>query len=322
LYYYQLYDITMAITENILSIFLNVDRTYLTGVCTGKKGLEVIYVNSTNNPIDLEILNENFDQPGVYELQELLKNLPFQPDKLTMSLPAESLFVTQFPGQANINQTELKALINLELRHNFPQFDIKDFTCTLLQMSPKLNGDVNIVAVVVQKATYRACTELVKNINLPIQKIEVSQLNAQNSLAYNYPEYKDKTIVIFGFQNNFIDISLISSRKTAYFQLRSYSSEAEIPGICKQEIEKILFENSEVIDSVMAYGISLTQQTLKGIREALHEFIPEVNRLNAFRMTSTSLEQRDKEYCIRTAHIFPSCIGSTLPEYHERLKLF
>ena len=163
----------------------------------------------------------------------------------------------------------MKALVNIELRHNFPQFGFDEFSCSLLPLHPKLNGELSIVTVILQRITYVSCMDILKSLNLPVERIEISQLNAQNALIYNYPEYSDKSVVVFGLQNNFIDIGLINSLKTGYINLRLYQNENQIAGICYEEIEKLLTEYTNDIDAVFLYGISLTQEILTSVKESL-----------------------------------------------------
>ena len=88
-----------------------------------------------------------------------------------------------------------------------------------------------------------------------------------------------------------------------------------------EEIEKLLSEYTPGIDAIFLYGLSLTKEILIDVQESLGLIVPVIKRLNAFRMFSTSLTDREKEYCSRTAHIFPACIGAIMPNFQERLKL-
>ena len=305
----------------ILSVFLNTDRTYLAIVERRERGLKLLYVNSTEEAIDIDFYDDSENNEPLTKLKDLLNNLPYSVSQVSVSLPSESLFVSQFPGKPGITDVEMKALVNIELRHNFPQFGFDEFSCSLLPLHPKLNGELSIVTVILQRITYVSCMDILKSLNLPVERIEISQLNAQNALIYNYPEYSDKSVVVFGLQNNFIDIGLINSLKTGYINLRLYQNENQIAGICYEEIEKLLTEYTNDIDAVFLYGISLTQEILTSVKESLELVVPVVKRLNAFRMFATDLSDREKEYCSRTAHIYPACIGAIIPNFQERLKL-
>lgn len=308
--------------NTILSVFLNTDRVYIAVAQQLEKGMQLLYANSTDYAIDLDLYEEGSSYPEIGDLQNLLLNLPFKFTQLTVSLPAESLFVTQFPGRPGITDSELITLVNIELRQNFPQLDSKDFMCTLLPLGNKLIGNNNVISIIAQKSTANICKQILEPLGLPIHRLEVSQLNALNSFLYNYPELNDKCTVLFGIQNGFIDISVVSNKSVLYFQLRTYSKERMIPDICKEEIEKLFEEYTLSIDSVFLYGVSLNSEILYHVNLAISDMITEVKRLSAFRMFKTDFDYRDREYCSRTAHIFPSCIGAIIPSYLSKLKLY
>ncbi len=57
------------------------------------------------------------------------------------------------------------------------------------------------------------------------------------------------------------------------------------------------------------------------INNAITSVIIEIDKLNAFRMVKTTISDRAREYCSRTSHIFPPCIGGFMPFVSNEVKL-
>ena len=75
------------------------------------------------------------------------------------------------------------------------------------------------------------------------------------------------------------------------------------------------------IDLAALFGIGLNYDVLTQVKGELSGLTNDVIRLNSFRMFSTDLDMRVKEYCARVAHIYPPCIGGCLPSYHQKIDL-
>ncbi|HOK15156.1 MAG TPA: hypothetical protein PK007_09595, partial [Candidatus Kapabacteria bacterium] len=55
-----------------VSVFYNIDRTYVTLVEMKDDGLELLYLNATDNRIDLENIESDESMLGVQELSSIL----------------------------------------------------------------------------------------------------------------------------------------------------------------------------------------------------------------------------------------------------------
>lgn len=305
-----------------LSIFFNIDRTYLTLVERTDEGLDLLYLNSTENKIDLENPDTDEYLLGVKELQDLLVNVKDNFDRLTVTLPAESVLVSKFPGKEDLESSELKKLIDFELRQTFPQFNYDDFAISITPLAPNSNNKKMILTVIIPNQIFNSCSEILMPLGKTIDNIEISQLNAHNAFMYNYPEFSEKCVALLSVQNQFIDISLIKNGMPAYYNLASFSSTEQIGEMVEKEFEKMLAENTDAIDGAYFFGCGLTKDIMLSCWETSMILGLEAKRLNAFRMMKTSFGKREREYCSRTMQLFPACIGGALPPYHKRIKLY
>ncbi len=94
----------------------------------------------------------------------------------------------------------------------------------------------------------------------------------------------------------------------------SQRSGEQIGEVCEREMQNLLAEYVPAIDAIYLFGASLTKQMLESVQQAIPV---EVVRLNAFRMMRSGLDERQSQYAIRMAHVFPACIGVALPLQHE-----
>ena len=304
-----------------LSLFFSADRTYLAVLEEIKKGLRLIHVNSTSQEIDLFNAKDELLKAGIDEFNGILNTLPEKIEQLVITLPAEHVLVSKFPGNENISMVDLRKLVELEIKQNFPQFNYQDFTSTVIPLLPGMDKRPMLMGIIIPKDIYVTCKNLLEPLDLPIKNIEISQLNTHSAFIYNYPEHSDKAVAFFGIKKRFIDISVIKDKKPLYYNLVSYKDHESICDICHSEFTRIVSEYIEKIDYAYFFGYSLTKEILDKAKQELSANVEHIGRLNAFRMMTANISERERYYCSRTAHIYPPCIGACIPSYHKRIKL-
>lgn len=304
-----------------LSIFFNIDRVYLAILSESKKGLNLEYVEATRNRVDLE----NPDDPkcieGINEIISFIDKVKHQIDHLNVTIPAESVFVTQFPGEKGITEDQLKKLVNLEIKQAYPQFNTNEFVSNIYPLEPDKNNRFMMLASIMQRDILETISKVFKDY-LPISNVEISQINAHTAFLYNYPESLNKNIIILGIQDQFIDLSLIKNSKPAYYNLLSFSNKDKLADMVQDNYQLLLNEVTDKVDGIYFFGTGLTKDLFFQATEKASYLGLETNRLNAFRMMSTSLNQRQKDYCSIVQHIFPPAIGALIPDYHQRIRIF
>jgi hypothetical protein len=305
-----------------LSIFFNADRVYLMVCEPTPDGLKLIYVNSTENPIDLEFMDSPQNKLAINELNSIFSTFDFNVESISVSLSADTILVSHLPGKANITQQEIKQLISLEIRQAFPMFSFEDFVSSVVPTEPDLNSKSNLISIIIPKVIMDNCKNIMAALNAPIVKFEISQINAHQSFLYNYPEYAGLSIAFFQVQDQFIDVSLVNGEQIYYYNLISLNKKDKLGEICAKELLTFAKNYNQSIDLGVFFGSGLTKENLAETKVILKNVILEVDRLNAFRMIKTDLPDRVKEYCSRTSHIFPSCIGGFMPYVSNKLNLY
>ncbi len=306
-----------------LSVFFSTDRTYVTLTEKKNNNIELNHIDSTNHAINFDQYSDIDSFKSSKELTRILEKIDTQNiARIAISLPGSNALVTQFPGSEDMSRDNVRKLVGLEIRQAYPQFKFADFSTNVIPLGERKTGENLMVAVIISKQDYEICRELLQNIHHTIDHVEISQINAHSAFMHNYPEFADKNAALFGLQDKFVDISLIRNGKPRYFNLASMPSEENIREICESELDNILKLCCDRIDHAFFFGIGLNKDIFDIGKRVTGEKGINAQRLNAFRMLSTKMDERTRKYCERTAHIYPPCIGGSVPYDINRYKFY
>ncbi len=306
--------------KKILSVYFNIDRTYLAMVETSPSGLSLQYVNSTELAIDLENIEDDHSVLGIQELEILIREAG-PADYLCVSLPAESILLSHIPGDLSMDEAHIKQLVGLEIRNAFPQFNYEDFKPIIVELAERMDGKKMLLAEIIPNKIIQNTKLILECAGIPITKYDVSQFNSHNALLYNYPEQKEKATALMSIQQQFVDLSVIKNGKPIYYSLVNFNSADDIGAICENEFNKIMTDYVDYVETAFFCGSGLTSEIYQKGEAKLAEFLMTAVRLNAFRLISSDFDQRDREYCSRVSHIFPACIGAAIPPFHKSMVL-
>lgn len=143
------------------------------------------------------------------------------------------------------------------------------------------------------------------------------QFSAHSALLYNYPETHTSTSMLIGVYETTVEISVLTNGAISYYNAIPLQSVDTLADICDAEIEKILSGYAPMIHGIYCFGSALTLDVFSSIKVRLTGLALQIERLNAFRLTKSTLTVRQREYCARLAHIFAPSIGAALPLVHN-----
>lgn len=304
--------------KKVLSIFFNIDRVYLTGLSIEEGGISLDYINSTIHHVDIENIKTDESRNGVAELSKFFFEMDFDPDEISVTLPSESVLVTKFPSKKEITDEEISELLNLEIRQMYPSCDQNDFTTYIVPLLPANEKLHQMVAVIVPKEDFKVIDEVLQIINRPVVKFDITQLNAHTAFLFNYPEMFDKNVLLVSVQGQFMDVSVLSGGQPIYYNLVALPDYNKTGELLEKEYAKIVPAYTDTLDACYFFGAGMTKPVSMMLWETASLLgIFEAKRLNAFRMLKGNLTKREKEYCSRTLHIYPACVGAALPSQHK-----
>ena len=178
-----------------LSIYFSRQRTYLTVVTNEDNMLSLEYVNATKQPVNPTISADEKSQDSINELHNIFITLPQGITQLFLVLPAEDVYVSQFPGRENQPVEEMKQLVELEKRISSPYPEYEIHSATAYPMEAKLKGNRMVLSVMVSQECYENCLDIIHPLEMPITGIELSQISTHNAFYNNYPELSNRTII-------------------------------------------------------------------------------------------------------------------------------
>lgn len=303
-----------------LSISFGTDRTYVALIEKQPQGLLLKFAGITSKAVDLENFDSPLNKVALEELIQLIKKIEQQFDFVNISIPVETTLVSKFQSRPNISIDEAMSVVNIEIRQTYPQYNPNEFPTYLFQLSTVKNSPFYL-AVIIPKKIYQNIKKITSAFNRLAEKIEISQFNAHYALLYNYPELLDENLAIFNIQENFIDFSSIKGRNLLSYDLLRFPEKKEIPIIIKDSIISKGFEFGIRFDSVFLFGEGLDRSLLNDISSVVSSEVNQVKRLNAFRLFRSETDIENREFCASTAHLFPPCVGASLPSYHDKIKI-
>lgn len=293
--------------EKTISMYFGTERTYIVRIEPGEKGLELC---------DIGVVAETVKSDTDY-LDALMRLESFLPDMsngtvtATIAVPVDNIFVHQFPAIDTSDTSQLRRMLEFEIKHAYPQHSFDDFTSAVYPMAPRLDGTSMMLAIMMEKKYLMACEFILTMTGVPLKNIQASHFASHGALLYNYPDAKNCICVVIGIQENYCDLSVLKNGELAYYNLLSLSSPDDFASACEKEIEKLLSGYVSYIDSAFCYGPGLTKDILEKAQNSLS--IP-IQRLNPFRLMSSKLQSSDeKEFCGKAAHLFVVPVGAALP---------
>ncbi len=307
--------------EKVLSMYFSPTRTYITLLEKANKGLKLLDLSTTSLPIDLENLENPTNEQALEELYTTIKDISNDAKFISISIPMEYLIITQFPGRPQLSRDEIMTVLDFEIKHNYPQFNPEDFPTFLFELQPRKER-IHFLAAIIPKKIFQTIKSIAKQCNKTVQRIEISQISAQNCFLYNYPEERDNFVGLFNLSDNFIDYSVIKGEEFYSYNLIKYNSEEDIPKLIEQNVNKINNEFSIEINSLYLFGTNLNKIILNNLTRQFKNKLIKIKRLNAFRLVANGMEESSKQICARLAHHYPACVGCVLPEYHKKVKFY
>lgn len=298
----------------IHSIHFDIDQVFFTNLETSENGIFLNYINSISDgnfaTIDLENLAEYSEINS--EIARFCSEAG-DADSVAITLPTESVLISYIPSDEKMEHSQIKRMIELEINNSYPESTISDFTVILYDFAERMDGNKMMVAAIIPNIILKNINQIFAPLGLPISKINISQFASQNSLLYNYPEQKDKAVALISIQKEYIDLSVMKEGKSIYLSKIYYDAAEELNSILEDEFNIVMTNYVDYVETAFICGKYLTAEILQQCEAKLAEFLMTASRHNTFKMVRTNLEQREKEYCSRTAHIYSACIGAILP---------
>lgn len=297
--------------EPTIAVYFDYDRTYVALLEPDAKiAYSLAYINSTNTPFDFSGTVENaIASQALLELNDIMAEIGGAASRITVSMTMECALVHTFPMPEGGTRQQVRQILDMEIKQNFPQFEKGKFRSRVYTLPQNNKGQNSALAIVMDKITPRIPEIALLPLNGRIDRIDIAQFTAHDAYCYNYPESQSQTVALFGIHGRFWDVSVVREGKIAAYISVMGDAVRDFGGECESMIQKMIEDLVPFVDAAYFFGSGLTSAKLS---DATQKMSVPVHRLNALRMLTTSLGDRERDYCSRTAHILPSCIGSAV----------
>lgn len=297
-----------------LTVFFNSDKVYSGIFERNNKGLTLLDISSTLDPVDLDDLDDEYSKKGINQLTRNLSATEHKIEELNVVLNNESTFWTIIPGTMDMDKSTLKDLLSLELKENNESFNITDFTFRIYPYGQKDDFDSEMLFIVfIRKSIIENCKRVLEITGLEIGYITMAQIASQNTIEYNYPDTSHLYDLLINVEESFCDVSLSNNNTSYYYDLLKKDSEEGLVEAIEAEIEK-LKGNGLSPGNALVIGTSLNKSLLDMLTNSLNL---EVKRLNSFRFVRANIDDRLRKYCIRTSHIYSPVVGGSLNSFDK-----
>ena len=295
-----------------LSIFFNSDKIYAGMFERNTKGLSLLDISATLDPLDLEDIENEISQKSINQLKRNLGNSEHKVEELNVILNNENSYWTVIPGDLNMDREELKNLLDFEIKNNLGSFDINNFLFRIYPYGRKDENDSSmLLAIFINKNIVQNISKVLDFTGLEINYLTIAQISSQNTIEYNYPDTSHLYDLLINVEDTFCDISLSNNNLTYHYDLVKLDPNKSIESLISDEITK-LKQNGLSPGNILAIGNKLKKEFINDLNEVLDL---NAKRLNSFRFVRADIDQRLKDYCIRTSHIYAPVVGGALNSF-------
>jgi hypothetical protein len=337
----------------LATLYFDSYRTYVALVESRADGVQLSYINATQNPLDLfEPLEDVLAQPAFDEVQTILHGLRAELsergatlDGVVVSVDMDSVLAYQVPVSKYLSESQLRRLLDFELGQHTAQAaqsSAKPYQTLLHPLHNSQHGTAvgaeqqrtayegnkqpvfaefdgvqSALAVFIHPELIALAEHCAAILGTGLQRIDAAQVDAHYAQQFNYPEEQYAVTALCGVQGNIVDVSVVKDGQLAYFASVEIERNSTLAAVCKAQVETISTMLGRSVDALYCFGTDLTKQALSATADALT--LP-VRRLNPFRRLATTLSQREREYCARVAHVLAPCVGSAVPQERRSLR--
>ncbi len=302
--------------EFIVSIYFNLYKTFLTVVERTEDKFILHYLNSTTANIDLKDISSSQSLESITEIFSMLSEYFDKIKFLNIVLSPEYVHNTIFPGDINTISNDVYELLNLEIENAFEDKKIDDFKINLTGIfSPTTMTNEMLLVNLLPKTIEDSINQMFIDYGLLVNEIYFNNSALVNTFLFNYPEKSNERSAIICFHKDILEILLVAQSKLIAYEFVIRDDET-IDQIVEKKLQEMFF-NSKIaaVDNLFICGTELSKDVFIKCWKTGSFLSADTRRLNPFRMFTTELEERDKEYCARVFHLFTSCIGGSLPFY-------
>lgn len=298
--------------ENILSIFINKGRSFVTFMEKNENDFTMKFLDSAENSFFDENLFD-ISQIENKELTDIIGKFQEEITGINVIYSSDFFLISRIPYSKELKPEVISQMIKLETDRTFPKYEPDDFIYDFHLLSEN-----KLLSFISPKIISEQIENYLVKFGKPVYHHFNEHHCSLNSLVHNYPEIVGKNFGIVSIQKNRLYFSLIGKSALFSFSDLYFANPENIPEILEKEIKKFYEEKSiQINGGLFFYGSELTKSLLSNVQTKLINYEIECERLNPYKNLISNLNERAEQYASRAMQNFSSCIGSVLPDIIE-----
>ncbi|MFM2133342.1 MAG: hypothetical protein RL156_623 [Bacteroidota bacterium] len=269
----------------------------------------------------LDVLSSAFTETSVgLQLEKYIRSVAPKIKDVRVVLPASavvSLFIPYVPASSLDN---ILGLLELEILQNAPETSINSYRASFFPMRSLSDNGSLLLAVLNRKLAENNIREMLARVGVLDCEFVVRHLAAHSAYLYSYPDRATETTILVNMDHSLCDISVLQKKSTLMFKTIPYGKDSTACDVIVDECERNLLRRVETPPAVIVYGDALTPGHLAELERRLGTLVQSVQRLNAFRMCTTVLDEQHRSFASRMAHRFAANVGSIMQRRPEHAK--
>ncbi len=285
----------------------------------GPKGIEILDIGELDEPLAISSPNHISDNAKLSaQLLGLAESSRTRADRLHLSLPSSSVHYRILPGLHTAGSEVLSELLELEMMHAREIAGMVSLSARLVPLHysdlPENGVHEGQTLVLISDAEVEFCVrELAATMGYAEVQIRSSFECAEQSFRYNYPEKRNQNVALVSIDEHELTVGLYGEGRLNYLHNVDAVASAECAETLCTVLDEMLEQRVPELHTVALYGFDISPLLIRRLKAGLDSRVREVERLNAFRMCQSAMDDAHRKYAALYAHRYAVCVGNALP---------
>ena len=301
--------------ESTLSIVFNEDSVLCALFEPHAKGWQLSDLTVLSGWYDVFL--DDFEETLVgSKLVSYVESIASRVKDVRIVLPPSAVLTRYVPYLPADSQKQITELLELEIMQSAPETSVSSYRASFYPMRNAGNHGPVMLAVLNRKSVENTIRRIFLKRGIMDCMFVVRHVCSHSAFLYSFPESAASTTILVNADVSQCDVYVLQKRVTAYFNIIPYTDAQVAPEAISQEILgsilPVLVSVPEEKPSVMLCGDAITPSLMNEISKRLENRVQSVQRLQAFRMCITTLDEQHRMFASKWAHRFAANVGSIL----------
>jgi hypothetical protein len=284
-----------------------------------EKGWQLTDIAAFSGYID--VLSSDFAETSVgFQLEKYIRSVAPKIKDARVVLPASAVVSQFMPYVPASSHDNILGLLELEIMQNAPETTVGSYHASFFPMRSVSGSGALMLAVLNRKVAEKNIREMLARVGVLECVFVVRHLAAHSAFLYSYPDSAPETTILVNIDHSLCDVSMLQKKATLMFKTIPHGKESTVCDVIVDECERNLLRRVETPPAMIVYGDALTPGHLAELEQRLGTLVQSVQRLNAFRMCTTTLDEQHRSFASRMAHRFAANVGSIMQRRPEHAK--